>query len=56
MAKEKIDPNIVKVKKPFFNTVVGKILKFLAITIIKNQKGIKGTPNADKIDKLGDSL
>jgi hypothetical protein len=56
MAKEQIDPNIVKVKKPFFSTVVGKILKFIAIAVIKNQKGIKGTPNADKIDKLGDSI
>ena len=46
----------MKTKKPFFETVVGKIVKFLALEIIKNQKRIKGTPNADKVDKLGDSL
>jgi len=46
----------MKLKKPFFDTVVGKIVKFVAIAIIKNQKGIKGTPNADRIDKLGDSI
>ena len=46
----------MKTKKPFFETVVGKIVKFLAVAIIKNQKRIKGTPNADKVDKLGDSL
>lgn len=43
-------------KKPFFKTVVGKIVKFILVAVIKNQKGIKGTDNADKIDKLGDSL
>jgi hypothetical protein len=37
-------------KKPFFQTVVGKILKFIGIAIIKNQKGIKNTPNADKVE------
>lgn len=46
----------MKTKKPFFETVVGKIVKFIAVAVIKNQKGIKGTPNADKIDKLGDSI
>jgi hypothetical protein len=43
-------------KKPFFKTVVGKIVKFVAVAIIKNQKGIKNTPNADKVDKVIDGL
>jgi len=46
----------MKPKKRFLDTTVGKILKFLAGAIIKNQKGIKNTPNADKVDKVIDSL
>ena len=42
--------------KPFFKTIVGKILLFIAPMIIKNQNGIKGTPNADKVDKVFDQL
>lgn len=43
-------------KKPFFKTVVGRILLFIAPMIIKNQKGIKGTTNADKIDQVFDEI
>lgn len=43
-------------KKPFFQTVVGKILKVLGLfalkAIITNQKGIKNTKNADRIDDV----
>jgi len=43
-------------KKPFWQTTVGIITKnilTLGISmIIKNQKGIKGTPNADKVDQI----
>ena len=46
----------MKSKKPFFETVVGRILLFIAPMIINNQKGIKGTPNADKVDKVFDQL
>ena len=46
----------MKTKKPFFKTIVGKILLFIAPMIIKNQKGIKGTPNADKVDNVFDRL
>ena len=43
-------------KKPFFKTVVGRILLIAVNIIIKKQKGIKGTPNADKVDKVFDQL
>ena len=43
-------------KKPFFKTVVGRILLFIAPMIVKNQKGIKGTPNVDKVDKVFDQI
>ena len=43
-------------KKPFFKTIVGRILLFIAPMIIKNQKKINGTPNADKVDKVFDQL
>ncbi len=46
----------MKTKKPFFETRLFKILKFVVGAIIKNQKGIKNTPNADKVDKVIDSL
>jgi hypothetical protein len=46
----------MKTKKPFLDTTVGKILKFVVGAIIKNQKGIKNTPNADKVDKVIDSI
>jgi len=43
-------------KKPFFQTVVGKIVKQIGLIalsmVIKNQKGIKNTPNADKVDDV----
>lgn len=42
----------MKERKPFFKTVVGRILLFVGSMIIKNQKGIKGTPNADKVDEV----
>ena len=43
-------------KKPFFKTIVGRILLFIAPMIIKNQKKIKGTNNADKVDNVFDQL
>ena len=43
-------------KKPFFKTVVGRILLFIVPMIVKNQKGVKCTPNADKVDKVFDQL
>ena len=43
-------------KKPFFKTVVGRILLFIVPMIVKNQKGIKGTPNVDKVDKVFDQI
>lgn len=43
-------------KKPFFKTVVGRILLFVGSLVIKNQKGIKGTQNADIVDKVTDQL
>lgn len=46
----------MKTKKPFFETVVGKIVKVALGMIIRNQKGIKNTPNADRVDKVIDSL
>ena len=46
----------MKPKKPFNETVLGRILLFIVPMIIKNQKGIKGTPNADKVDKVFDQL
>ena len=46
----------MKPKKTFNETVLGRILLFIAPMIIKNQKGIKGTPNADKVDKVFDQL
>lgn len=43
-------------KKPFWETTFGKILK-QALTIgagmiIKNQKGIKNTPNEQRVDNV----
>lgn len=46
----------MKLKKPFFKTVVGRILLTVAGMIIKNQKGIKGTPNAEKVDRVLDEI
>ena len=46
----------MKPKKPFNETVLGCILLIAVNIIIKNQKGIKGTPNADKVDKVFDQL
>lgn len=47
-------------KKPFWKTVFGKILKQVIIIgsgmIIKNQKGVKGTDNAKKVDDILDKL
>ena len=43
-------------KKPFWNTVLGKILKTILPLIIKNQKGFKNTPNAQKVDDVFDKL
>jgi len=43
-------------KKPFFKTTVGKILLFVGKLIIRNQKGIKNTPNAQKVDEVFDKL
>lgn len=46
----------MKPKKRFLDTTVGKILKFVVSAVLRNQKGIKNTPNADKVDKVIDSL
>lgn len=43
-------------KKPFFQTVVGRILLFVGSMIIKNQKGIKGTKNTDIVDAATEVL
>lgn len=43
-------------KKPFFKTVVGRILLFIGSMIIKNQKGIKGTNNVDIVDAAAEIL
>lgn len=43
-------------KKPFFKTVVGRILKGLGLfalkSIILNQKGIKNTKNEDAVNDV----
>jgi len=46
----------MKGKKPFFKTVVGRILLFVLPMILKNQKGIKGTKNEDIVDNVTDVL
>jgi len=46
----------MKEKKPFLKTVVGRILLFVGSLVIKNQKGIKNTPNVDKVDEVVDIL
>jgi hypothetical protein len=46
----------MKEKKPFFKTVVGRILLFVGSLVIKNQKGIKGTENTDIVDEVVDRL
>jgi hypothetical protein len=46
----------MKPKKRFFDTVVGKILLTILPMIIKNQKGIKGTDKAQKVDDVADLL
>jgi len=46
----------MKQKKRFFETVVGKILLTILPMIIKNQKGIKGTDKAQKVDDVADLL
>lgn len=46
----------MKEKKPFFKTVVGRILLFVLPMILKNQKGIKGTKNEDVVDRATDIL
>jgi len=55
-----ISQNLQVMKKPFWNTVVGKIVKGLGLfalkAIITNQKGIKNTPNAGRIDDVFDKL
>ncbi len=43
-------------KKPFWKTRIGKILLFVVPMILKNQKGIKGTKNAEIVDKAADLL
>lgn len=43
-------------KKPFFKTVVGRILLFIGSLVIKNQKGIKGTDNVDIVDVAAEAL
>lgn len=47
-------------KKPFDQTVVGRLLiglgKIVAGMVIKNQKGIKNTPNEKRIDDLIDKI
>jgi hypothetical protein len=46
----------MKPKKRFFDTVVGKILLTILPMIIKNQKGIKGTDKAQKVDDVAELL
>lgn len=46
----------MKPKKRFFDTVVGKILITILPMIINNQKGIKGTDKAQKVDDVADLL
>jgi len=46
----------MKPKKPFFKTVVGKLLLSIVPMIVKNQKGIKGTDKVDKVDKIADAF
>jgi hypothetical protein len=46
----------MKQKKRFPDTVVGKILLTILPMIIKNQKGIKGTDKARKVDDVADLL
>jgi len=46
----------MKEKKPFFKTVVGRILLFVGSLVIKNQKGIKGTNNIDIVDAAEEVL
>lgn len=47
-------------KKSFWETTLGKITKSILTLgigmIIKNQKGIKGTGNAKKIDDMLDKI
>ncbi len=43
-------------KKPFWKTVVGRIILFVVPMILKNQKGIKGTKNEDVVDRASDLL
>ena len=47
---------IMKPKKRFFDTVVGRILLTILPMIIKNQKKIKGTNNEKIIDDVADLL
>ena len=46
----------MKPKKPFFKTIVGKILLFIAPMIIKNQKKIKGTNNEKIVDDIFENI
>jgi hypothetical protein len=46
----------MKPKKKFFDTVVGRILLTVLPMIIKNQKGIKGTDKAQKVDDVAELL
>lgn len=46
----------MKPKKRFFDTVVGRIILTILPMIIKNQKGIKGTDKAQKVDDVSELL
>ena len=46
----------MKPKKRFFDTVVGRIILTVLPMLIKNQKGIKGTDKAKKVDDIADLL
>lgn len=46
----------MKPKKPFSQTLVGKLLLAIVPMILKNQKGIKGTDKVDKVDKIADAF
>ena len=46
----------MKPKKPFLETVVGRILLFIAPMIIKNQKKIKGTNNEKIVDDIFENI
>lgn len=53
-----IDNQYVEVPQPKIKwwQIVKKIALFIAPMILKNQKGIKGTPNENKVDKAFEEI